>query len=49
MNLINCLLDVTDAGFSWDITEDGFTESSKIEACRMAGINPDEMSQFPSD
>jgi hypothetical protein len=49
MNLINCLLDVTDDGLSWDITEDGFTESSKIEACRMAGIHPEEMSQSPSD
>jgi hypothetical protein len=49
MNLINCLLDVTDDGLSWDITEDGFTESSKIEACRMGGISPDEMSLSYSD
>jgi hypothetical protein len=49
MNLLNCLLDITDAGISWDVTEDGFTESSKIEACRMAGINPEDMSPSLSD
>jgi hypothetical protein len=49
MNLINCLLDVTDATLTWDIPDEGFSEAIKNQACLMAGINPEEMSQSPSD
>jgi hypothetical protein len=49
MNFINCLLDVTDEALTWDIPEDGFTDAVKIQACRMAGIHPEDMRQSPSD
>ncbi|MGJ0486139.1 MAG: hypothetical protein ACR65R_16635 [Methylomicrobium sp.] len=49
MNFLNCLLDVTEESLTWDIPEEGFAETIKNQACLMAGIHPEEMSQFPSD
>ena len=37
MNFINCLLDVTDD------SDQGFSEAIKNQACLMAGINPEEI------
>jgi len=43
MNFINFLLDATDAVMTWDIPEEGFAEAIKNQACLMAGINPEEI------
>jgi hypothetical protein len=45
MSFINFLLEATDAVLSWEIPEAGFAEAIKDQACLMAGINIDEMSQ----
>jgi hypothetical protein len=40
MNFINCLLDVTDDS---DISEVGFADAIKTQACLLSGINPEEI------
>ena len=42
MNFINCLLDAVQ---NWEMPEEGFADAIKDQACLMAGIDPDEMSQ----
>lgn len=46
MNLINCLLDLTDDS---DVSDQVFSEAIKDRARQMAGIDPDEISCFDSD
>ena len=46
MNFINCLLDTV---LTWEVTEEGFTDTDKIQACLLAGINPKELSDIGCD
>ena len=46
MNFINCLLDVV---LTWEIPEEGITDADKTQACLLAGINPEELSDIGSD
>jgi len=43
MNFIDCLLDATDAVLTWEISEEEFADAIKNQACLMAGINPEEI------
>ena len=43
MNFINFLLDATDAVLTWEISEERFADAIKNQACLMAGINPEEI------
>jgi len=40
MNYINCLLD---AVLTWEIPEEGLADAIKNQACLMAGVNPEEI------
>jgi hypothetical protein len=44
MNFINCLLDASDALLDWDISETGFADAITTQACLMAGLDLDDIS-----
>ena len=43
MSFLNFLLDATDAVLTWEISEEEFADAIKNQACLMAGINPEEI------
>ena len=46
MNFVNSLLDTV---LTWEISEEGFADAIKTQACLMAGINPEEISILERD
>ncbi|MDD5322718.1 MAG: hypothetical protein PHD43_19320 [Methylococcales bacterium] len=46
---MNFLLDATDAVLTWEISEEGFADAIKNQACLMSDINPEEISCYYSD
>lgn len=45
MSFLDCLSSAVDAALTWDIPEEAFSETVHSQACLMAGINPDDLTE----
>ena len=49
MNIENCILDAIEIVGTWDLPEEDFADAVNDQAMLMAGVNPDELPERPSD
>jgi hypothetical protein len=49
MNIENHILDAIDIVGNWDLPEEDFADAVNDQAMLMAGVDPDDLREHPSD